>query len=132
MKCQISPTISPESSEMRSVYLATNEGEIGAKMLPPEAEKKMQCWIRSRHLICSGNLYVFETVDYSAVERFAECVTTLGGTVIAVDAVDKVWIGDHRQVILYRSKASLHTPHHQLKPYWIKYGNFRTRFDQEV
>ena len=47
-------------------------------MLPPEAEKKMQCWIRSRHLICSGNLYVFETVDYSAVERFAECVTTLG------------------------------------------------------
>lgn len=132
MKCQISPTISPESPESRSVYLATNEDEIGAKMLPPEAEKKMQCWIRSRHLICSGNLYVFETVDYSAVERFAECVTALGGTVITVDAVDKVWIGDHRQVILYRSKASLHTPHHQLKPYWIKYGNFRTRFDQGV
>jgi phycoerythrin-associated linker protein len=101
-------------------------------MLPPEAEKKMQYWIRSRHLICSGNLYVFETVDYSAVERFAECVTTLGGTVIAVDAVDKVWIGDRRQVILYRSKASLHTPHHKLKQYWIKYGNFRTRFDQQV
>jgi len=132
MKCQISPTISPESPESRSVYLATSEDEIGAKMLPPEAEKKMQCWIRSRHLICSGNLYVFETVDYSAVERFAECVTALGGTVIAVDAVDKVWIGEHRQVILYRSKASLHTPHHQLKPYWIKYGNFRTRFDQGV
>ena len=71
-------------------------------------------------------------MDYSAVERFAECVTTLGGTVIAVDAVDKVWIGDRRQVILYRSKASLHTPQHKLKPYWIKYGNFLTRFDQQV
>lgn len=132
MKCQISPTVSPESSETGLVYLASDEAQLGAKMLPPEAEKKMQCWIRSRHLICSGNLYVFETVDYSAVERFAECVTALGGTVIAVDAVDKVWIGDHRQVILYRSKASLHTPHHKLKPYWIKYGNFRTRFDQCV
>jgi phycoerythrin-associated linker protein len=128
MKCQISS----EYLESRSNFLASIDSKFGAKMLPPEAEKKMQCWIRSRHLICSGNLYVFETVDYSAVERFAECVTTLGGTVIAVDAVDKVWIGDRRQVILYRSKASLHTPHHKLKQYWIKYGNFRTRFDQQV
>lgn len=47
-------------------------------MLPPEAQKKMQCWIRSRHLICSGNFFVFETVDYAAVERFSDCITTLG------------------------------------------------------
>jgi len=129
MKCQISQTIYPET---QSTYLGSNEATLGAKMLPPEAQKKMQGWIRSRHLICSGNLYVFETVDYSAVERFSECVTALGGTVIAVDAADKVWMGDHRQVILYRSKASLHTPHHQLKQYWIKHGNFRTRFDAQA
>ncbi|MEM7725064.1 MAG: CpeR family transcriptional regulator [Cyanobacteria bacterium P01_A01_bin.45] len=99
-------------------------------MLPPNAQKKMQSWIRSRHLICSGNFFVFETVDYAAVERFTECIVTLGGALISVDAVDKIWMGDHRQVILHRAKASLHTPCHDLKQYWIKYGSFRTRFDQ--
>ncbi|CDN17343.1 CpeR homolog, phycoerythrin linker-proteins region [Richelia intracellularis] len=99
-------------------------------MLPPEAQKKMQCWIRSRHLICSGNFFIFETVDYATVERFSECINTLGGAFISVDAVDKIWMGNHRQVVLYRAKASLHTPCHNLKQYWIKYGSFHTRFDQ--
>jgi phycoerythrin-associated linker protein len=35
-------------------------------------------------------------------------------------------------VILYRAKASLQTPHHDLQHYWIKYGSFRTRFDERV
>lgn len=99
-------------------------------MLPPEAQKKLQCWIRSRHLICSTNFYIFETIDYSAVERFAECINTLGGTLISVDTIDKIWMGDHRQVFLYRAKASLHTPCHNLKQYWFKYGSFQTRFDR--
>jgi phycoerythrin-associated linker protein len=101
-------------------------------MLPPIAEKKLQCWIRSRHAICSNNLFVFETVDNSAIDRFTECISALGGTVISVDSVGKIWMGDHRQVILYRAKASLHTPHHDLRQYWIKYGSFRTRFDDQV
>ena len=104
---------------------------VEPKMLPPEAQKKMQCWIRSRHLVCSGNFFVFETVDYSAVDRFCESVTALGGTVIAVDPVDKIWMGDHRQVVLYRARASLHTPCHALKQYWLKYGGFRSRFDSQ-
>ena len=29
--------------------------KVEAMMLPPVAEKKLQSWIRSRHLICSGN-----------------------------------------------------------------------------
>ena len=103
---------------------------IEAKMLPPEAQKKMQCWIRSRHLICSGNFFVFETVDYGAVERFSECVAVFGGTVISVDPIAKIWMGYHRQVVLYQAKASLHTPCHNLKQYWVKYGSFRTRFDR--
>jgi phycoerythrin-associated linker protein len=105
---------------------------LEAKMLPPEAQKKMQGWIRSRHLICSGNFFVFETVDFSAVDRFSECITALGGTVISVDPIDKIWMGDHRQVILYQAKASLHTPCHNLKQYWLKCGNFRTRFDSQA
>jgi phycoerythrin-associated linker protein len=99
------------------------------RMLPPQAQKKLQCWIRSRHLICSGNFYLFETIDSSAIERFTESISALGGTLISVDAIDKIWMGDHRQVILYRAKASLHTPCHNLKQYWFKYGSFHTRFD---
>ena len=101
-------------------------------MLPPIAEKKMQCWIRSRHIICSGNFFVFETLDYSAIERFSDCIMTLGGTVISVNSIGKIWMGDHRQVILYQAKASLYTPHHNLKQYWIKYGSFHTKFDPKI
>jgi phycoerythrin-associated linker protein len=107
----------------------TNLEQREAKMLPPEAQKKMQCWIRSRHLICSGNFFIFETVDYSAIERFSNCVEALGGTVLSVEPIDKIWMGGHRQVFLYQAKASLHTPCHKLKQYWIKYGGFRTRFN---
>lgn len=101
-------------------------------MLPPEAQKKIQSWIRSRHLICSGNFYVFESVDLSTIERFTESIGALGGTLISVETIGKIWMGDHRQVLLYRAKASLHTPCHDLKQYWIKYGSFRTRFDGQV
>ena len=52
-------------------------------MLPPVARKKMQAWIRSRHLICEGNFFIFETLDYSAIERFEKCVISLGGTLIS-------------------------------------------------
>lgn len=100
-------------------------------MLPPESQKKMKGWIRSRHLICSGSFFIFETVDYGMIERFSDCIAVLGGAVISVDPVDKIWMGNHRQVMLYRVKASLLTPGHKLKQYWIKYGSFRTRFDCE-
>jgi phycoerythrin-associated linker protein len=99
-------------------------------MLPPPAEKKMRCWIRSRHLICLGHFFIFETVEYTTIERFSECVTALGGTLISVDSFSKIWMGPHRQVILYQAKASLHTPHHTLKQYWIKFGSLYTRFDE--
>lgn len=99
-------------------------------MYPLQAEKKLESWIRSRHLICSGSFFILETVEYSTVDRFVECVETLGGTLIAVDSVKKLWIGTHRQVILYRAKVSLNTPHHSLRQYWSKYGSFYTRFDE--
>ena len=98
-------------------------------MLPPVARKKMQAWIRSRHLVCSGNFFLFETLEYSAVERFEACINSLGGTLITVEFVKHLWIGNHRRVILYQAKASLHTPHHDLKQYWFKYGGLQTRFD---
>ena len=110
---------------------------VGIPPLTPKetlqsAKKRLQSWIRSRHVIGSGNFFVFETVDYSALERFNECIAVLGGAVISVDLIGKIWMGDHRQVILYQAKASLHTPNHDLRDYWIKYGSFRTRFTQPI
>jgi phycoerythrin-associated linker protein len=101
-------------------------------MLPPDAQKKIQAWIRSRHLICSGNFFIFYSVDFSAIERFSEAISALGGSIISIEPIDKIWMGDHRQVLLFQAKASLHTPHHNLKTYWLKYGSFRSRFDLEV
>jgi phycoerythrin-associated linker protein len=110
------------STHEPSVYeLSVRETSVTLTgLLPPVAENKIQCWIRSRHVI------------YSAVERFTDCIMTLGGSVISVDSVGKIWMGNHRQVILYRVKASLHTPHHDLKQYWFKYGSLRTRFDPQI
>jgi phycoerythrin-associated linker protein len=126
-------THEPSVHELSVHELSVREPSVTPTgLLPPVAENKIQCWIRSRHVICSGNFFVFETVDYSAVERFTDCIMTLGGSVISVDSVGKIWIGNHRQVILYRVKASLHTPHHDLKQYWFKYGSLRTRFDPQI
>ena len=58
-------------------------------MLPPTALKKMKCWIRSRHLICAGNFFILETLEYSTVERFEDCICSLGGSLISVDAIKK-------------------------------------------
>ncbi|MGL5058354.1 MAG: CpeR family transcriptional regulator [Microcoleus sp.] len=101
-------------------------------VLPPIAEKKMQAWIRSRHLIFSGQFLIFETLDYPAVERFEQYITSLGGCLISVEPVRRVWIGNHRQVMLYQAQGSLHTPHHELRQYWFKYGSFQTRFDERA
>lgn len=124
-KLKVLPMKSQSLNKEKPTLLGADQPAI----LPPEAEKKMQRWIRSRHLTCSGNFFVFETVDYGTIERFSDCVSVLGGTVISVVPVDKIWMGNHRQVMLYRVKASLFTPGHELKQYWIKYGNFRSRFD---
>ena len=45
--------LSPKATQTRSGTLPSNP----RLMLPPEAQKKMQAWIRSRHLICEGNCF---------------------------------------------------------------------------
>ena len=106
--------------------------ELDKIMLPTAARKKMQAWIRSRHLICSGHFFIFETLESSSLEHFERCIMSLGGTLISVEPVKKVWIGARRQVFLYQAKASLHTTCQELKKYWIKYGGFYTRFDERI
>lgn len=123
----VNPKSTADTRNLNSLFLQDK-----GLMLPPIARQKIQAWIRSRHLICSGNFFIFETLDYSAIERFEDCISSLGGTLISVEPLKKVWMGNHRQVILYHAKASLHTPHHDLKQYWFKYGAFHTRFDLNV
>ncbi|NCO73966.1 MAG: CpeR family transcriptional regulator [Cyanobacteria bacterium] len=102
---------------------------LTVKITPILATKKLQIWIKSHHLICQGHFFILETVEYSMIERFEEYISILGGSLICVESPKKVSMGNHRQVILYQAKASLHTPH-QLKEYWQKYGAIRTKFDQ--
>ena len=99
-------------------------------MLPPVAQKKMQTWIRSRHLICSKNELVFETYDYPAIERFEECLITLGGELVSVDTLRKVWRGNHRQVVLYQAKGIFKTQLNPIQQYWYANGSLHTRFDE--
>jgi phycoerythrin-associated linker protein len=115
--------------ELKSAITMSNR-ILAVKITPTLATKKLQIWIKSRHLICSGNFFVLETVEYSMIERFEEYITTLGGSLISVESIKKVSMGNHRQVILYQAKASLHTPHHQLKEYWQRYGTICSKFEQ--
>jgi phycoerythrin-associated linker protein len=99
-------------------------------MLPPVATKKMQGWIRSRHLIFVEKNLIFETFDYSTVERFEECLISLGGELISVEVLKRVWRGNHRQVILYQVKGNFNQANHPIQQYWYKNGSFYTRFDE--
>ena len=109
-----------------------SNNRLNCKITPLSATKKLQIWIKSRHLICAGHFFVLETVEYSMVERFEEYISILGGTLISVESIKRIFIGNHRQVILYQAKASLYNPnpHHDLKEYWYKYGALSTRFSQ--
>lgn len=100
------------------------------RITPVCAIKKLQIWIKSHHLICDGNFFVLKTVEYSMVERFEQYITILGGSLISVESAKKIPMGNHRQVILYQAKASLHTPNHDLKEYWERYGALYTKFDR--
>jgi phycoerythrin-associated linker protein len=99
-------------------------------MLPPVAIRKMQTWVRSRHLICSQKTLIFETFDYPTIENFEECLISLGGKLISVEALKKVWRGTHRQVILYQAKGTFNTPNHPIQQYWYERGSLYTRFDE--
>jgi phycoerythrin-associated linker protein len=110
----------------------TNNRILGTKIKPICAIKKLQTWIKSHHLICDGNFFVLETVESSMVERFEQYITILGGSLISVESTKKIPRGNHRQVILYQAKASLHTPHHDLKEYWEKHGSLCTKFATEM
>ena len=99
-------------------------------MLPPVANKKMQGWIRSRHLVCNDHVLVFETFDGSTIDKFEECVSSLGGELLSVEPLKKVWRGSHRRVILYQAKATLSSSNHPVHQYWYEKGSFYTKFDE--
>jgi len=94
-----------------------------------KAREKIKNWIRTRHIICQGNFFIFESLEYPTIERFEKYLSSLGGTLIVVNAVKKVWIGNHRKVILYQAKGTLYSELEEFKQYWFKYGGINSRFE---
>jgi len=41
------------------------------------AIQQFRSWIRSQHLICQGQDFIFETIDHSQLERFEACLNML-------------------------------------------------------
>jgi hypothetical protein len=112
---------------------AGRELDILLTITPDCIERRYNCSMvfkRDSAFNLWGTFFIFETVEYPTIESFGECIESLGGALICVNPINKVWIGHHRKVILYQAKASLHVPHHDLKQYWIKYGSLYTKFDE--
>lgn len=109
----------------------TNNRILTTRITPTCAIKKLKIWIKSHHLICEGNFFVLQTVEYSMVERFEKYIAMLGGSLISVESTKKISRGNHRQVILYQARASLHTPNHDLREYWQKYGGLCSKFEKQ-
>ena len=99
------------------------------KMNRLDAEKYLKGWIRTQHLICFDQDFIFETVDQSHLERFEKCLVLLGGRVRSVEAVGNWPMGTGRAFKILRTKASVPRPGcEQIIEYWAKNGSTQTRY----
>lgn len=91
--------------------------------------KQMRCWIRSQHLICHGQDFIFETVDQSLIDRFEACLISLGGHVRMVRAVGNWPMGPRRTFKVLRAEAAVPRPAGlELQRYWADQGYHQTRY----
>ncbi|MGL6133479.1 MAG: CpeR family transcriptional regulator [Prochlorococcaceae cyanobacterium] len=95
------------------------------------AIQQLRSWIRSQHLICQGQDFIFETVDQSQLERYEACLKLLGGHVRAVHAVGNWPMGHRRTFKILRAEAAVPRPRGlELQRYWADRGSFQTRFSE--
>lgn len=96
-----------------------------------KAALQFKGWIRSQHLICVGQDFVFETVDQSQLERFQECLTLLGGELRVVRSVGNWPMGPSRTFKILRAEAPVPRPQGlELQRYWANHGSFVTRYSE--
>jgi phycoerythrin-associated linker protein len=95
------------------------------------ANKQFRSWIRSKHLICSGQDFVFETVDQTQLERFQDCLKVIGGEIRVVRAVGHWPMGPRRTFKILRVEAEVPRPKGlEIQRYWANHGSFKTRFSE--
>lgn len=96
-----------------------------------DAEKYMRGWIRTQHLICFDQDFIFETVDQSHLDRFERSLTELGGRIRSVEAVGNWPMGSGRAFKILRAKASVPRPGgEKIVQYWAKNGSNETRYSE--
>lgn len=96
-----------------------------------EIEKLLKGWIRSQHLICLSNQFVFETVDQTALEKFEHCIVLLGGQIRSITAIGNWPMGPRRSFKILRAIALI--PKNTAKNlviYWAKKGSTNTRYHE--
>lgn len=93
--------------------------------------KQLKNWIRSQHLICSGQDFIFETVDQAQLERFDKCIKDIGGEIGSVRSTGNWPMGPRRTFKILRVQALVPRPGGlEIQAYWAKYGSFKTRFSE--
>ena len=96
-----------------------------------EATKYLRGWIRSQHLICFDQDFIFETIDQSHLDRFENCLIALGGKVRSVDAIGNWPMGTGRTFKILRAKAYVPRPGgEKIVEYWAKNGSITTRYSE--
>ena len=100
-------------------------------MKKSDAEKYMRSWIRTQHLICFDQDFIFETVDQSHLERFERSLAVLGGKIRSVEAVGNWPMGIGRAFKILRAKALVPRPGaEKIVEYWAKQGSTSTRYSE--
>nr|WP_231605318.1 CpeR family transcriptional regulator [Synechococcus sp. CBW1006] len=93
--------------------------------------QQLEYWIRSQHLICRGTDFIFETVDQSLIERFEQCLLSLGGEIITIREVGAWPMGPKRTFKILRASARVPRPAaHAIVSYWANNGSTKTRFSE--
>ena len=70
------------------------------------AIQQFRSWIRSQHLVCQGQDFIFETIDHSQLERFEACLNMLDGHVRSVRAIGNWPMGPRRTFKILRAEAA--------------------------
>ena len=93
--------------------------------------QQFRSWIRSQHLICQGQDFIFETIDHSQLERFEACLNMLDGQVRSVRAIGNWPMGPRRTFKILRAEAAVPRPKGlEIQRYWAERGSFQTRFSE--
>ena len=93
--------------------------------------QQFRSWIRSQHLICQGQDFIFETIDHSQLERFEACLNMLDGQVRSVKAIGNWPMGPRRTFKILRAEAAVPRPKGlEIQRYWAERGSFQTRFSE--